>query len=605
MTPAADNRLGRRDFLILALIWAAVATLFIAINWESIPLLNMPDADDYLRLQQVRDWLAGQGWFDIAQHRVNPPTGGALHWSRIVDIPLALGILALTPPFGQPTAEIIVATAMPMLVLGIAMLIAGAMAARMVGKAWAPAAALCVPFSAITYPQIMPLRVDHHGWQLVLALTLLWALADETAKRRSGVIAGIAAAAWLNISIEGLPIITVAALLLGARWLFDGREFPRLQSYLWALTLGSFALETLTMPNAWTVVECDRVSQPYFAAFGIASIAAIAASIPKLRSDWRLRIGFAGVAGAVAAAGFALVGPQCLSGPFGNIDPLVKLLWLDRVGESMTLVDRGIGAFIAYAGFAAFGCIGAALAVRNAQGPQRLAWSTVLTLALAASALMLVVSRTGAVAHGFAAAGASFLAMTLFNRARAMNIMPLRVLGTVFAIVAATPIMLLPALRLDLSPGMTRRVCEGTYESLKALPPSLLFAPLDIGPRVVVTTQHSVIATGHHRNHAAMHEVIATFTGTPEAAYTRIVERGASYLVLCTEAPEVRNYRNVAPEGFAAQLAAGRRFDWLRPVDVAHGSNMLVFAVTPRAGAPDELRGRMALDATAAPDSTS
>jgi hypothetical protein len=605
MTPAADNKLGRRDFLILGAIWATVATLFIALNWSSIIALRMPDADDYLRLQQVRDWLAGQGWFDIAQHRVNPPTGGALHWSRIVDIPIALGILALKPLLGQATAEMVVGTALPMLTLGIAMLVAGAIAARMVGRAWAPAAALCVPFSAITYPQIMPLRVDHHGWQIVLALTLLWALTDETAKRRSGMIAGLAAAAWLNISIEGLPIVTVAALLLGARWLFDGGELPRLQAYLWALTLGSFALETITMPNAWTVVECDRVSQPYLAAFGIASLAALGASIPKVSSDWRLRLGFAGFAGAAAAAAFAFVGPQCLSGPFGDIDPLVKLLWLDRVGESMTLWDRGPGAFIAYAGFGAFGCAGAALAVRNAHGPQRLAWITVLTLALAGGALMLLVSRTGAVAHGFAAAGASYLAMTLLNRARALPIMPVRVFGTVFALVAATPILLLPALQLDLRPGVTRRVCEGAYASLNDLPPSLLFAPLDIGPRIVVGTRHSVIATGHHRNHEAMHEAIATFTGTPEAAYTRIAARNAPYLVLCSEAPEIRNYVTVAPEGFAAQLVKGQQFGWLRPVEIAPGTGLLVFAVQRRSGAPDGLRGRVAFDATPSLDAPS
>jgi hypothetical protein len=218
---------------------------------------------------------------------------------------------------------------------------------------------------------------------------------------------------------------------------------------------------------------------------------------------------------------------------------------------------------------------------------------------------MLLVSRTGAVAHAFAAAGASYLAMTLLRRARAISVMPVRVFGTVFALVAATPILLLPALKLDLKPGQTRRVCEGAYPALNTLPPNLLFAPLDIGPRIVVTTPHSVIATGHHRNHEAMHEVIATFIGTSEAAYTRIAARNAPYLVLCSEAPEIRNYAAVAPEGFAAQLVAGRRFAWLRPMDVAPGTGLLVFAVQPRNGTPDDLRGRVASDTTPSLDTPS
>lgn len=604
MTLAADAKLGRREVLIVGALWAALAAAYIAINFSSIIALRMPDADDYLRLQQVRDWLAGQPWFDVSQHRINPPEGGALHWSRVVDIPIAGGILLLTPIFGQPTAELIVGTALPLLLMGVAMFIVAAIATRLVGKAWAPVAAACVPFSAITYPQILPLRVDHHAWQLVLALTLLWSLTDETNKRRSGAIAGIAAAFWLNISLEGLPIVTVAALILGARWLFDGRDVARLQAYLWALTLGSFTLETLTMPNAWVLAECDRVSQPYLAAFAIASLAAFAARAPQLVNNWRLRLGFAGVAGAAAAGVFAFVGPACLSGPFVAIDPLTKFFWLDRVGESMPLFKKGIGGAIAYGGFALTGIVGAFLAIRATQGEQRLRWITAFALMFAASALMLAISRTGAVAHGFTAVGASFLGLTLFTYARANQAMLVRVFGTVFAIVIATPVMLLPALQLDLRRSVTRRVCDTAFSSLNQLPPSLLFAPLDIGPRMIVHTPHSVIATGHHRNHVAMHDVISTFTGTAENARARITARHAPYLVLCADAPEIRNYVRRAPDGFAAQLVSGHTPDWLHPLNIAPAhSGMLVYAVDEHAGGenPDALRGRLAFDATQTP----
>ena len=48
-----------------------------------------PDTDDAMRLVQVRDLLAGQGWFDMVQHRLMPPEGASMHWSRLVDAPLA------------------------------------------------------------------------------------------------------------------------------------------------------------------------------------------------------------------------------------------------------------------------------------------------------------------------------------------------------------------------------------------------------------------------------------------------------------------------------------------------------------------------------------
>lgn len=593
MTPAASATLGRRELALIALIWALLACAFIFINRNAIAAMTLPDADDYLRLQQVRDWLAGQGWFDITQHRVNPPTGGLLHWSRVVDLPIAAGILLLSPFVGQPMAETITATALPIIVMGLAMLLIGAIAARLVSRFWAPVAAICVPFSSIIYPQIMPLRIDHHGWQLVLALTLLWALTDEANKRRSGIIAGLAGAFWLNISIEGLPIVTCGALILGVRWLIDARELPRLQSYLWTLTLGSFALETATMPSAWALAECDRVSQPYLVTFAVASLAAAAASWPRLASHWHWRAGFAALAGGIAGAAFAVAGPACLSGPFAALDPLTTTLWLDRVGESKPLIKRGLGAFIANGGFAALGCIGAGLAAYISRGDQRLRWLTVFALTLASGALMLAISRTGAVAHGFAAAGAAFLGMTLWQRARAMNAPAVRVLGTVFALAVATPVLLLPALKLDLKPGLQRRTCATSYTALATLPPSLLFTPIDIGPRVVVQSPHSVVATGHHRNHAAMHDVIATFTGSSDFAREQITARHAAYVVVCPDAAEVRNYARVAPDGFAAHLLSDRTPSWLHRV--ATNGELLVFAVDANAPA-DDLRGRLALN---------
>lgn len=600
MTFALDAKLGRREFAIVGALWATLSAAFIYIHWNGITGMNLPDADDYLRLQQVRDWLAGQSWFDVTQHRINPPTGGIMHWSRVVDLPLAAGILLLTPFFGQPTAEMITAVAVPLIVMLTAMLLVAAIASRLIGKTWAPVAAASIPFSAITYPQMLPLRVDHHGWQVVLALVMLFALMDETRKRRAALIAGVAAAFWLNISIESLPVITCVALLLGARWLFDARELPRLQSYLWALTLSSFALETATMPAAWTLAECDRVSQPYLFTFGAASLAAAAASWPRLGSDWRWRLGFAGIAGAGAGAVFAISGPACLGGPFAALDPLTTSMWLDRVGESMPLFKRGIGATIAIGGFALLGILGAAIAVRSTQGEMRMRWITVLTLAVASSALMLVMSRSGAVAHAYAAAGAAFLGLMLLQHARAMGSVPIRALGTVLGIAAMTPVLLLPALKLDLKPGAVRRVCTTAYQSLNTLAPGLVYAPLDIGPRMIAHTPHSVIATGHHRNHLAMHEVIATFTGSAEQARETILGREADYVVVCADAHELRNYARYAPDGFAAQLIERRLPHWLTPLNITPAdSELLVFAVTPIAPDDDQLRGRFALETRA------
>jgi len=50
----------------------------------------LADPDDYMRLDEVMNWLQGQGWFDLSQPRVSPGTGTIIHWARLLDIPIAI-----------------------------------------------------------------------------------------------------------------------------------------------------------------------------------------------------------------------------------------------------------------------------------------------------------------------------------------------------------------------------------------------------------------------------------------------------------------------------------------------------------------------------------
>jgi len=49
---------------------------------------NFPDPDDYMYLNQTLDWIKGQAWFDNIQHRLNPPEGTPIHFSRFAQMPL-------------------------------------------------------------------------------------------------------------------------------------------------------------------------------------------------------------------------------------------------------------------------------------------------------------------------------------------------------------------------------------------------------------------------------------------------------------------------------------------------------------------------------------
>ena len=72
-----------------------IALLFLAgSGWLALPAVNggVFDAlstDDAMRLVEVRDLIGGQGWFDLFQYRMDPPSGLSMHWSRVIDAPLA------------------------------------------------------------------------------------------------------------------------------------------------------------------------------------------------------------------------------------------------------------------------------------------------------------------------------------------------------------------------------------------------------------------------------------------------------------------------------------------------------------------------------------
>ena len=88
--------------LVLVAAWLLYIVVIVSSRWTSIQALGLPDTDDNLRLAQVRALLEGQGWYDLTQHRFDPAHGGAnIHWSRLVDLPIAGLILLLKPLRGN------------------------------------------------------------------------------------------------------------------------------------------------------------------------------------------------------------------------------------------------------------------------------------------------------------------------------------------------------------------------------------------------------------------------------------------------------------------------------------------------------------------------
>src|SRR5512144_1087088 len=73
-----------------ALLLCAAVTAAACIQPLGMVAHTFGDADDAARLVEVRALLHGRQWFDLVEPRFAPPMGLDVHWSRLIDAPIAI-----------------------------------------------------------------------------------------------------------------------------------------------------------------------------------------------------------------------------------------------------------------------------------------------------------------------------------------------------------------------------------------------------------------------------------------------------------------------------------------------------------------------------------
>ena len=578
----------------VALAWLAISALLLLTNWVAIAQIRFPDPDDTLRLVQVRDLIAGQGWFDLHQHRADPLDGGVpMHWSRLVDVPIALIILLARPFVGGHGAEMAALVIVPLITMAVVLLLAARVAWRKLGPELTGLACLVLAMSVPLITQIRPMRIDHHGWQVAAALAALNGLMARN-PRNGGWAAGLALALGLSISLEGLPLTLAFAGLGALRWL--GRDRRWLLGFMQALALGSLISFLATRGLADLANHCDAIAPVHLAIFLFGALAITGlATLPPMPLI-RTLIGFA-LAGAGAAGLYVALAPQCTAGAFNELDPLVHRLWFDQVAEGLPIWRQDLTTALQIAVPGGFGLIAACrLALRSA--PQDRAFWREYTLLLGAALLIAIcVARAGAVCGALASIPLAWQLGEWLRAARKQGALAgkaLAMAGAMLAIVPSAPITLYglvkplgapaPSTQTPARGSQKVSACEIRHGGaiLSQLPKGNILAPLDIGPELLLASPDTVLATGHHRGAKAMSEVIRAFTQSPDEAHAIIQRRQINYLVVCPDLGEPAIYAKAAPQGLAAKLLAGDVPTWLTPVEATRDGRMLIWRVNPR-----------------------
>lgn len=501
---------------LAAALVTIITGLKVLAGWNDLSALRLPDTDDVLRLVQVRDWLAGQSFHDLTQHRLGTGDGIAMHWSRLADLGPAAIIVATRGWLGASGADVLAVAIWPACLFFVFLLIAGEMAARVSGT---DARIIGVVLAALAWPAtglFVPGRIDHHGLQIVLLLSAtLAALGAPT--HRTGTVIGLLVMASLSVGMETAPMMALLCAACVTDWCWRGGDArDRLIGLAVGLGVGLLGA-VLIAPAQWSYPACDGFTRSVATAAAGATMAVATLCLLPNQVSRRARI----AAGVVAAAGvlavLSVAAPTCLADPYATIDPFVRARWLSRVEEARGLFALGPGEAVGFAALPIVACVVAGRAAVRGDRGMRL----VFVLIAASVALSLIQVRA---IYAAAALAPAVMAPLILHARRARPMLApfawAASAGVLYPVAAQAAVQRpqMPAARCNPDPAIAR---------LAALPPGRVLAPIDLGPRLLLETPHHVIAAPYHRDAAGI--ALSLRASTPHAARAA----GADYWLSC------------------------------------------------------------------------
>lgn len=587
--PIGPGLIDRHWQRLTLVLWVAIALWFLVDRWNTVRWLSLSDTDDNMRLMQVRALLAGQGWFDLRQYRLNPPIGFDMHWTRIVDLPIAALILALKPLVGTMWAERLACGIAPLLSLPVTMLGLAVTVRRLVSPLAWPLALVLLLMATATMLMFMPMRIDHHGWQLASLAVTMAGLADP-ARRRGGAAVGLASAFSLSIGLEMLPYAAGAGAIIGLRWVSERDEAPRLIAYGACLAMGCALGYAGFASYANAAARCDALTPVWLSVMAAAGVLMVVIGLisPASRAT-RLMLGIA--AGGAVIGGFAGIFPQCLGRP-EQVSPELERNWLNNIREAKPFYTHPFRVYFPVVMLPVVGLIGAGVATARARGTVNFAaWSAVLLFTLLAGALLLWQARASAAAQLLGVPGAVALMWIILPRLLGSRSVLVRVFGTVAAFLllsggfAGFVVKWLPvsqATPLVKSADRASATCPSfsALNPLNRLAPQTIFTFVDLGPRLITMTHHRAIAGPYHRNGTAILDVQHGFGGVSEQFRALARRHGATLLLICPNMAESTVYRARNKGGFYDRLVRGDVPVWLTPVPLPARSPLKLWRIS-------------------------
>jgi hypothetical protein len=561
--------------LLVCLLWLVVVGQMLWLDWSQTAQ-TLGDSDDAMRLVEVRAFLAGRGWFDLHEPRLQPPAGYDTHWSRLIDAGLA-GLFLIFRTFADTVlAERLMRVVWPVLWLLPAIAGTAALTWRLGGRAATLIALLLLVFALPAFFQFKPGRIDHHDIQITLAILTLaaaiWSDRVPWTAWTAGILSGLA----LAIGFEAMPFIVLAGGIFVARFASDRNAAVPLARYglSAAASVATFFFVSVS-PNHWAQTACDAIA---INSAVPAIVGAFALSIAARRSAAQplsIRCTAISITIGLAAAAFVFLEPRCLAGPLAMVDPAVRPIWLAHVKEVQSLfaairTDPSSGAGIAsYPLVAVVAVIVLALDERMRRDSGFIAAGLALILAVA---MTIIAIRTTPYTIWLGVPLVAAALLRLFERIK-LDSLPARVFATITfspVVISLASVMTIEALRpaQRMSNAANAKACFAieSYAALAKLPAGLIVTDVDYGPFLLALTQHSVLGAPYHRLSYGIVASHRAFAAPPDEAREILRRAQANYVMTCGSKSPMDQTEAERQRSLWAQLAAGNAPGWLERI---------------------------------------
>lgn len=560
---------ARSTAWVFWLVYALVVVLLFRDVPQASSMMNLMANDDLVRLVEIRDWLNGQGWADLMQYRMGPEGGTLMHWSRLVDAPIAaiIRLAAIVLPMAQ--AEALAMVVWPLALSGGLLVIFRQGGRALGGESAGNFAMLMGALALLATQKFDAGSLDHHNLQLIVIMGALSALVVADSGLKTGAIAGVACAVSLAIGLEAILFVAVLAVYVAIMWVATGQK-ARAQAlgFSLAFSLGLAALFLLLRPDfSATAFRCDAFGPELLwvglaGALGLAGLVTVGGGLTLAKRVVGIVI-LAVVVFAITKA----VSPYCLTNPLDQLSNDVATLWLSRIEEARPLLtyvklNNGQNAGLLISPLVVMG-IAAWLALDRRFTARALLMLAMVAIAygmalyqLRGASFLMVLSGLPAAAglaeiyhkyrSGSQKAGFVVLILLVLSLPQVPTVIAYEYLFSQNQAATTAQVAALPPEKTCLS--------QASFDRFSTASPGMVLANTNMGAQLLAYTPHAVLTSNFHRNNAGIQAGIDIGRAALADVPSLLTAADIRYVAYCAGDGSLNVLASWFPDGMWASL---------------------------------------------------